>query len=266
VHDKHATVGVSRFEKRARLLASGDTLAKTATSFSVSATGANPSQNAVPRYSARKNIDFRRAAHIPLTRVDHEAGNAKEASRTRTEVSFSKHVHFGIDDSSALGNEAMPARAPVLREAQSQENENPGSSSEAKENRVADTVAVLASGSQSRLSRPAKQEEWTPDDVAHRIEVLRPSSGHPPHRESMFLSKPVGSRKNDARYEAQSRGTNGLSGEDKPLTEGELSAEELEMARRVSNILRKVAPNKLSAALGRIENRRLRAAVQSMLG
>jgi hypothetical protein len=82
----------------------------------------------------------------------------------------------------------------------------------------------------------------------------------------MFPSKPVGSRKNDARFEAQTRGGNGLSGEDKPLTDGELSVEELEMARRVSNILSKVAPNKLPAALGRIEDRRLRAAVQRMLG
>jgi hypothetical protein len=266
LHDNDTRVGVSRFEKRARLLASGDTLAKPAMYFSVGATRANASRNAVPRNSAGEIIDFRGAAHIPLTRVDHDVGAAKEASRTRTEVPFSKHVHFGIDELSAPGNEAPSSRAPVLPKALSQENENHGSISEVKGNHVADSTAVLASDSQSRLSRSAKQEDWTPDDTAHRIDDLRPGSGHPPHRGSMFPSKPVGSRKNDARFEAQTRGGNGLSGEDKPLTDGELSVEELEMARRVSNILSKVAPNKLPAALGRIEDRRLRAAVQRMLG
>jgi hypothetical protein len=261
-HSSFEKVGVSGFEKRARLLAPGVARSDFISRFPQKPICQRVRPNAVQVAHGGESPDEVSPPSIIPVEMQCSRAEHKEnllSNQALVDNVTSKRVRFGPDGLPQAG-----ATAALASERFSSSKRKGEVTSMVHV--VGENVNTLSEG----LLRPINPAEL--GIVPNSETGTRKSAKYPVERKTAKLAHSSDLKKQDCMDLKESCGMDvGRGSREHALAasnckrDGELSSAELEMARRVSNILLRVAPRKLAGAINRIEDARLRAAVQSML-
>jgi hypothetical protein len=256
-------VGVSRFETKARLLAPGVTQADFVSRCPRNLIGQRGRPNAVQAVNGRELADEVSPPSIIPLEMDCAPVEHKENLQLNQYISdsaTSKRVRFGV----AGLPQAVTSDNPASARFSSSKSAGEGTSK----------LHMVGGNSMDSRSESLRHSIYPAESsIAHNSEQEpgKPAK-HPVERKSAPAAQNSDLSKEDCMKLKETCGTDigrdfceRASATPNCSLDEELSPAELAMARRLRNILFRVAPRKLAGAINQIEDVRLRAAVQSML-